>query len=302
MRFSERIGKKNPKWNLQINSMDGDLRNGLWNVIYEHIVNKMRDPAIPKFWRDFFTKVYDKFFKQPTDQIPWASSDQVRAQVKGWFFKAEWYEVYDFLEFALEAGATLDRKYGPTGICLAPSARYEVYEFNTEFFRQDCNSVLEAELSAYRFVGDVIAPITDKVQIAEVEQALGAAEKHSLIGVTKHIESALEKLSDRKSPDYRNSIKESISAVESLSVIIAKDSKATLGQALKKIKHTISLHPALEKGFSAIYGYTSDEGGIRHAMVDETTCDFEDAKYMLVSCSAFVNYLIMKASKTGLIE
>jgi len=71
---------------------------------------------------------------------------------------------------------------------------------------------------------------------------------------------------------------------------------------LKKIKDKIGLHPALEKGFGAIYGYTSDQGGIRHAMIDESTCDFEDAKYMLVSCSAFVNYLIMKANKAGLIE
>ena len=71
---------------------------------------------------------------------------------------------------------------------------------------------------------------------------------------------------------------------------------------MKKIKDKIGLHPALEKGFGAIYGYTSDQGGIRHAMIDESTCDFEDAKYMLVSCSAFVNYLIMKANKAGLIE
>lgn|GEM_PF-1640553 len=131
MRFSERMGKKKPKCNIQLDSMDSYLRTGLWNVIYEHILKKMLDRLISKFWRDFFTKVYDKFFKQPTDQIPWGSSDQVRAQVRGWFFKAEWYEVYDFLEFALEAGATLNRENGPTGICLAPSARYEVYEFNT---------------------------------------------------------------------------------------------------------------------------------------------------------------------------
>ena len=46
------------------------------------------------------------------------------------------------------------------------------------------------------------------------------------------------------------------------------------------------LHAALKNGFSSIYGYTSDEGGIRHAMIDDNPCDFDDAKYMLVSCSA----------------
>jgi len=45
----------------------------------------------------------------------------------------------------------------------------------------------------------------------------------------------------------------------------------------------------------ALYGYTSDSGGIRHALSDEdVTPTFEDAKFMLVSCSAFINYLKAK--------
>ncbi|MGY0035854.1 hypothetical protein [Pedobacter sp. NJ-S-72] len=33
---------------------------------------------------------------------------------------------------------------------------------------------------------------------------------------------------------------------------------------------------------------------------DATTCELEDARFMLVSCSAFVNYLIVKAEKAGI--
>ena len=94
---------------------------------------------------------------------------------------------------------------------------------------------------------------------------------------------------------------ESISAVEAISKVISGDSKAELGQTLKLIENNIGLHPALKKGFLAIYGYTSDADGIRHAMINEPKCDFEDAKYMLVSCSAFINYLIMKATKARII-
>ena len=50
-----------------------------------------------------------------------------------------------------------------------------------------------------------------------------------------------------------------------------------------------------------IYGYTSDEDGIRHSMLELPKINFEDAKYMLVSCSAFINYLKSKASKAGII-
>lgn len=32
-------------------------------------------------------------------------------------------------------------------------------------------------------------------------------------------------------------------------------------------------------------------------MIESNNCEFEDAKYMLVSCSAFINYLKVKSSK-----
>ncbi|MGQ9708742.1 MAG: AbiJ-NTD4 domain-containing protein, partial [bacterium] len=34
--------------------------------------------------------------------------------------------------------------------------------------------------------------------------------------------------------------------------------------------------------------------------LDEPNLSFEDAKFMLVSCSAFINYLITKAAKAGI--
>ncbi|MCZ7542089.1 MAG: hypothetical protein M5R40_00440 [Anaerolineae bacterium] len=103
-------------------------------------------------------------------------------------------------------------------------------------------------------------------------------------------------LADRENPDYRNSIKEAISAVEATAKIITGDKKATLRQALKRL----GLHPALESGLSSIYGYTSDADGIRHALTDEPNVTHDDAKFMLVSCSAFVNYLIARANKAGI--
>ena len=95
---------------------------------------------------------------------------------------------------------------------------------------------------------------------------------------------------------YRNSIKESISAVES-ACNITTGSKATLGQALKALDDKTKVHPALRNAFSSLYGYTSDADGIRHGLLEEANLDFADAKFMLVVCSAFTNYLRSKASK-----
>jgi hypothetical protein len=101
-------------------------------------------------------------------------------------------------------------------------------------------------------------------------------------------------LADRKAPDYRNSIKESISAVESLCNLITEDNKATLGKALKKLDDKVALHRCLKNAFDSLYGYTSDADGIRHALLEESNLEFEDAKFMLVACSAFINYLKAK--------
>lgn len=44
---------------------------------------------------------------------------------------------------------------------------------------------------------------------------------------------------------------------------------------------------------NSLYGYISDANGIRHAgNIGGPSSTFEEAKFMLVSCSAFVNYLI----------
>jgi hypothetical protein len=101
-------------------------------------------------------------------------------------------------------------------------------------------------------------------------------------------------LSNREQPDYRNSIKESISAVESLARIMTNNHKATLGDALKIIERSGKLHPALKEGFSKLYGYTSDEGGIRHAMLEEPNLTSADAKFFLISCTNFINYMKSK--------
>jgi uncharacterized protein with PIN domain len=162
-----------------------------------------------------------------------------------------------------------------------------------------CNTVMEREMSGYRFVGGIITRLTDEAEISAVEAAL--ADDTPCAVVRKHIRTALEMLSDRQNPNYRNSIKESISAVEAVAWAITGTKSASLDKALKTIeqKTTLELHPALKEGYEKIYAYTSD-AGIRHAMMDDPNLAVEDARYMLVSCSAFVNYLVAKAEKAGI--
>jgi len=214
------------------------------------------------------------FFKEPLDTLDNYFPNSY-SKIRDYFFnKYEWHEVYDFIEFI--------------------SQNYPDKRIN-ETFRTRCNFVLEGELSGYRFINGSLTKITSEEEISEIEEALNIPDRFK--GVRTHLKTALTKLSDKKSPDYRNSIKESISAIEALSKIISGQPKAKLKNALKKIEEETELHPALKDSFIKLYGYTSDSDGIRHALLDESNLDFEDAKFMLVSSSAFVNYLIVKSGK-----
>ena len=153
------------------------------------------------------------------------------------------------------------------------------------------------EYVGYRFVDGRITPITDKNEIESIEDACN----NEFEGTRAHIRKAVGFIADREHKDYKNCIKESILAVESICSIIVGNEKATLGQAIKRLEDNgLIIHSALKNAFSNLYGYTSDEGGVRHANgMFESDVTFEEAKFMLVSCSAFVNYLTANYGKVG---
>lgn len=280
-RFSQRKGIKPIKDVMQKDNMDDDLRNGLWNALEIYywgkvMVNHHGDILKEQPYWDLFFKMWIDFFKYPIDILNTRESE-LHDLLREYYFKAKWYEVYDFIEFVAN--------------------NYPDKKVNSKFMKYS-NVIMERELSAYRFVGGRITEITSEEEILEIEKAL--TSRGHLRPVSNHLQAALNLLADRKSPDYRNSIKESISAVEAICKLITGNKKTTLGNCLKEIDKKIELQPALREAFSKLYGYTSSSDGIRHALIKEPNLDFEDASFMLVSCSAFVNYLKVKASKAGI--
>src|SRR5947209_18856953 len=104
------MGLTTAKTVIQINSMDDDLRKGLWNAIIEVIQDFLLTPIEEpgdynkSFHGMLFTRaIWVKFFKNTVDTYPQINSESsVKSyfrKIKEYFFKFEWYEVYDFLEF-----------------------------------------------------------------------------------------------------------------------------------------------------------------------------------------------------------
>jgi hypothetical protein len=57
----------------------------------------------------------------------------------------------------------------------------------------------------------------------------------------------------------------------------------------------VDFHGALKAALGSLYGWTSDDGGIRHGIFGAETVGRAEAQFMLIACSALVNFLTSKA-------
>jgi len=198
--FSQRKGHKPLKKEFQRETVDGELKNRLWSALkitvwdkwspasfYDgySIESKIVNSLLDRIWLDFFKSPIDirpKFhFDSPSDHSAYG-------KLRSYFFEAKWYEVYDLIEFVIKN--------------IPPPWATNLRDF--------CNALLEEENAAYRIIDDEIVEITSEIEIEAIEEALATKNQP----ITAHLKRALELLSDKKQPDFRNSIKESISAVE----------------------------------------------------------------------------------------
>lgn len=276
-KFSERYGFQSPRDSFQINSIDEALTNRIWNQIQIFYFDRI--PKDSMFGNNivypedlyFFKTIYDEFFKS-NEKIS-NSLSTLNDHIKKNYFNFDWYEIYDFIEYISET--------------------YHDNEINI-LFRKKINEVLESEMSGYRFIDNYITPIIDEIEIQAIEDAINSEYSN----VRKHLSKALEHLSDKENPDYINSIKESISAVESLSKTLLGNSGSSLTSCLNQLP-TLDLDAQLKEGMIKLYNWTSAKDGIRHGHSgEEIKSSFAEAKFMLVACSAFVNYLVDKTNAT----
>ena len=270
--FSERFGYKPRRTRLhQYEAMDSRLRNAIWNFLLEAFLSSTPtvQAQIEIIWTDVIGGRLDDFPAQDDIELHLVDEGSVsflaRDALRAWYLEATWNEVYDLLEFLLR-GSQDERDVG------------------------NANSVLSGEGSAYRFVAGAIAPLTNDGELAEIEAA--AELPNPFLGASEHIRRALVLLSNKEHPDPSNAIKESISAVESAAEV-ATEGKVGMRKALQRME----VHPQLAQAWSNMYNWTSDEDGIRHGMKELPTVGIAEARYMVVACSAFVNYLVAKHSE-----
>lgn len=256
------------------------MKNSIWNSISGFFYNDDNRK------NDFCTYLAKNFRKSRADEVPRAKfitgcNQELDNWLSQYYFSLSCHELYDLVEFLVEQTRF-------------PHSTDSAIKQKEDSF----NQMFESERSGYRLIGGKISRITDPLEHEAVATCLDQLNEANMFGAKKHIETAQQLFSKRPTPDYRNSIEESISVVESIAKILGTKDVTKVGggisPALMVLSDKVKLHEALKLAFEKLYGFTSDEDGIRHCMIEDPSVGFDEARYMLVSCAAFCTYLLGK--------
>ena len=269
-------------------------RNALWAVICEDLKESStlsgEGPGsyyrVSNLWRLILYEHHVDYLDEPADEF----SDQLKGQIqemKDLFLCGTYNRIFDFLQIAIR-----HRSRG---------ALFRLKGESIPFYKVVAR-VLEKYMCAYTVIDDevpTIVPIALPEQKKSIEDAFKMLKSGPFDGARKHLRQSAQCLNDN---DLPGSVRESIHAVESVARQLDSGAAKTLQPALTALsKKNVALHPAFKTGIEKLYGYTSDEDGIRHALLEgDANVDTEDAVFMFGACASFSAYLVSKARKAGL--
>jgi hypothetical protein len=254
-----------------------ELRAVLWQFIHDEISRSTTtgtfDTFVGSVWGKILRNVHVLHYHRFTDDFSTVLNDVLKS-VRPVFEKGDFAEIYGWLQFVLQ-------HQPPPGFARQIEARLRY-----------CRA-------PYRVIADdVLCPIGSNLDAAIVERALKDVQASSLAGGHEHLKLAVTELTNG---NFADSVRESIHAVES--VVRVLEPSGDFSKALTKLEQKTNIHGALKKGFLALYGFSSDEQGIRHPLLDKEapSVDEADGLFMIGACSAFLSYLVNKSRAAGLL-
>ena len=263
---------------LSLEELPQDARIHIWNVFYSNIRDCKSGgwmapgpDRIAGEWEDILRQVHLWHDNRALDE--WDSRyDEVCDDVKHRIYTLPFNKVFDLIQFVMHQ----------------PECPHE--------FPKRMKTVFERSRLAYTITGDqppTIIPTVTKTEGEVIVNSLSELNKAGLAGSASHLRKSAECINRSA---WADSIRESIHAVESVARRIAPDKTDTLTQALKSIDKDGSLHPHLHDACKKLYWYTSDEQGVRHALLDraDSGVGMDEAVFMLGACSSFASYLWRK--------
>ncbi len=279
--FSHAQGYEEIQGRLKLGELPKEARIRIWNLFFVAIDKcKLVGPRRPArtrivliagHWVEILKACHLEFHNLPLDE--WNPRFQAnRSRLLEYIREQPFNEVFDLIQFVLR-----HPRCPP------------------EFIRQMQRTFAECGLAYTIDVGPppTILPAVTPEEGDAVAGALQTLREARLHGSATHLRTAAENI---KVSEWAGSVRESIHAVESVARQLDPDAARTLDPALDSLKKRGTLHPALEKALSTLYGYTSDEQGVRHALLDQPQAKVgrDEAVFMLGACASFASYLWRK--------
>lgn len=278
--FSQAQGYENVPKPLKLEQLSSTARTQIWNLLYfsleQDVRRGMESSYLSGAWKGILQRMHCLHDNRALDD--WSPDfEKNRRMLRHHIERDSFNHVFDRLQFILR--------------------------------HRDCPHGLTSDLKhAFRAYGlayiidkgppPTILPAATREEGVALIESLQSLRKAGLGGSAAHLRNAGQKINNR---DAAGAIRESIHAVESVARQIDPRASNTLGPALKSLEKQGKLHPALKDAFSKLYGYTSDEQGIRHALLEKTTskASMNEAVFMLGACASFASYLWRKHSANG---
>ncbi|MER7447819.1 hypothetical protein [Microbacterium sp. NPDC097977] len=268
--FGQRIGQRPVREVVQTDSVDDSTRVALWNLMHRIESSLLHNQRLRA--ESVMKSLWATTLERPSDEYSWTMTE---VRLKKTVLDADWVSALEVVE---GFGDVLNANLG---------------EESGDEYRRLANEILAKGLIGYRFIGSELAAVDDDQSASEIEKAIDSSSN----AARTHLERAVSLLADRQNPQYAKVAGEAVLAVEA--AVHDLTGKKTLGDGVKELgKRGLPVHPAILRAWSAMYGYTSDAGGIRHANINGEEVDAAMAVYLLVTCSAFVNLLAKVASVT----
>lgn len=269
--FAQREGAVPLPRQLALKQLPKEVSAPLWGLVFKEIdssriqhywIGGIWKEILHDYWIESQNRPADEFTNRAENLIPW---------IKGVVLSSNYVWPLNFLEFVI---------------------RHPLAE---PIFSYRVNDILTRTSAAYRVFGQSIAPISSAEEGVTIAKAFADASSGGYVGAKAHLQNAASSLTAGR---YADSVRESMNAVESVARTLDSNS-TTLAPALAVLEKQGHLHPAMKKGFQSLYGYTSDQQGIRHALLEgnEAAVSEADALYMFGSCAAFVSYLTRKTNE-----
>lgn len=270
--FSQRAGLSPIPPQLKLGQVSGELRRLLDYSISKEIsrfqICNGSHPYFVREWVEVATDLHVRFFRQPAISFS-NKSFHLRKKLEAYVEKSPIGPLFDLVEFFLRH----------------PNCSND--------FKTDLADDFVSARAAYRIIESQIVAIGTSEQAVAFEAAISASKEVDALSARSHLIRSGVAL---RNGDWADSVRESIHSVEAMARKF-EPSAPTLGAALKVLERNGHIHGSLKVAFEKLYGYTNDEKGIRHALLDDVArVDEVDALFMLGACASFVSYLISRDS------